>query len=67
MNADLVYPEAIDNLLNWPLGTTARLARRRQLPHYQLPDGSIRLRWEEIEPLVRHVPLQEQQEVERAN
>jgi hypothetical protein len=31
-----------------------------------LPDGSIRLRWEEVEPLVRHVPLQGQQEVEHA-
>jgi hypothetical protein len=63
MAAELVYPEQIDRNLNWPLGTTARLARRQQLPHYLLPDGSIRLRWDEIEALVRRVPLQEQQEV----
>jgi hypothetical protein len=63
VNAELVYPEQIDRSLNWPLGTAARLARRRQLPHYLLPDGSIRLCWEEIQPLVRRVPLQEQQEV----
>jgi hypothetical protein len=56
VNADLVYPEQIDRNLNWPLGTTSRLARRGRLPHYVLPDGSIRLRWQEIEALVRRVP-----------
>lgn len=56
MDNDLCYPEQIDQRLNWPVGTTVRLARRRQLPHYVLPDGSIRLRWVEVEPLVRFVP-----------
>jgi hypothetical protein len=60
VSTDFVYPEQIDRNLNWPLGTTARLVRRRQLPHYLLPDGAIRLRWSEIEALVRRVPLQEQ-------
>jgi hypothetical protein len=59
---ELVYPEQIDRQLNWPLGTAARLARRKQLPHYLLPDGSIRLCWAEVEALVRHVPLQKRQE-----
>jgi YD repeat-containing protein len=27
-----------------------------KLPHYILPDGSIRLRWDEVEPLVRRMP-----------
>jgi hypothetical protein len=63
VNAELVYPDDIDRRLNWPLGTAARLARRKKLPHYILPDGSIRLKWEEIETLVRHVPLPEQQGV----
>lgn len=63
MNADLVYPEQIDRNLNWPLGTTARLARRRLLPHYILPDGAIRLRWSEVEALVRHIPRLEQEVV----
>jgi hypothetical protein len=53
----LLYPEDIDARLNWPLGTAARLARRKRLPHYVLPDGSIRLRWDEVAPLVRRVPL----------
>jgi hypothetical protein len=57
--AELVYPEQIDRDLSWPLGTAVRLARRRKLPHYLLPDGSIRLRREEVAVLVRHVPLQE--------
>jgi hypothetical protein len=58
----MVYPEDIDKRLNWPLGTAKRLARKKQLPHYVLPDGSIRFRWEEVEPLVLHVPVQEEQE-----
>jgi hypothetical protein len=56
---ELLYPEEIDRLLNWPLGTAARLVRRGKLPHYILPDGSIRLRWEEVEPLVHRVPAAE--------
>jgi hypothetical protein len=55
---DLLYPEDIDGRLNWPLGTASRLARRGRLPHYRLPDGSIRLRWSEIKPLVQRVPAQ---------
>jgi hypothetical protein len=62
VNSELVYPEQIDRTLNWPLGTAARLARRKRLPHYLLPDGAIRLRLEEVEALVRKVPLQERQE-----
>ena len=62
MNAELVYPEQIDRNLNWPLGTAARLARRNRLPHYVLPDGSLRMRWEEVRVMVRHVSLQGQEE-----
>jgi hypothetical protein len=50
-------PEDIDHFLNWSLGTAARLARRYKLPHYRLPDGSIRFRKDEVEQLVHHVPL----------
>lgn len=55
MLKDLLYPDDVDLLLNWPPGRTSRLTRAGKLPHYVLPDGSIRLRWEEIAPLVRHV------------
>ena len=51
----LLYPEEIDQRLNWPLGRAERLARQRRLPYVLLPDGSIRLRWEDIEPLVLEV------------
>jgi hypothetical protein len=51
------YPEDIDRLLNWPLGTALRLARRKRLPHYRLPDDSIRFLKEEVAALVRRVPL----------
>ena len=56
MPTELLYPDDIDSRLNWPPGHTSRLARTGKLPHYVLPDGSIRLRWEEIAPLVQHVP-----------
>jgi hypothetical protein len=55
MPTDLLFPEDIDARLNWPPGRTSRLARRSKLPHYLLPDGSIRLRWEEVAALVRHI------------
>lgn len=55
---DLLCPEQVDGALNWPTGTAARLARRKRLPHYVLPDGSIRLRWDEVAPLVRRVPAE---------
>ena len=56
MPPELLYPDDIDSRLNWPPGRTSRLARTGKLPHYVLPDGSIRLRWDEIAPLVLHVP-----------
>lgn len=62
MPTDLLYPDDIDAKLNWPLGRTSRLAHQGKLPHYLLPDGSIRFRWDEIQPLVRRVPLNEPQE-----
>jgi hypothetical protein len=56
VSADLVYPEDIDRRMGWSLGTAARLARRRKLPHYVLPDGAIRFKLKEVEGLVCHVP-----------
>jgi hypothetical protein len=56
---DLVHPDEIDKQLDWPPGRAQRLAKRGRLPHYVLPDGGIRLRWEEVEPLVRHVPARQ--------
>jgi hypothetical protein len=52
----LLYPEDVDQRLSWPLGRAVRLARQRRLPHVLLPDGSIRFRWTDIEPLVLSVP-----------
>jgi len=52
---ELLYPEELDQRLNWPLGRAARLARQRRLPHVLLPDGSIRFDWVEIERLVQRV------------
>ncbi len=55
-----LYPEEIDERLNWPLGRAERLARRRRLPHVVLPDGSVRFEWQEIESLIRRVPLDQE-------
>ena len=54
--SNLLYPEEIDQRLNWPLGRAERLAKQRRLPYVLLPDGSLRFDWEEIEPLVLRVP-----------
>jgi hypothetical protein len=54
--SDLLYPEDVDQRLNWPLGRAERLARQRRLPYALLPDGSIRFRWDEIAHLVLDVP-----------
>jgi hypothetical protein len=54
--SDLLYPEDIDQRLNWPIGKAEKLARQRRLPYVLLPDGSIRFRWAEIEHLVLHIP-----------
>ena len=53
----LLYPEDVDQRLNWPLGRAEKLARQRRLPYVLLPDGSIRVRWEEVEPLLVTVPV----------
>jgi hypothetical protein len=52
---DLEHPEQIDRRLGWQPGTAARQARRGKLPHYVLPNGDLRLRWDEVNSLVRHV------------
>jgi hypothetical protein len=55
MPTDLLFPEDIDARLSWPPGTALRLARRGRLPHYVLPDESVRMCWAEIALHVRHV------------
>jgi hypothetical protein len=55
--AMFIYPEDIDKHFNWQPGTAARLARRQKLPHYRLPDGSIRFKLDELEALVKRVEM----------
>lgn len=52
---DYHWPDDIDRHLNWHPGTAERLARRGRLPHFKLPDGSIRFSLNEIQSLVRRV------------
>lgn len=58
MASERLSPEQVDRLYAWPVGLAARLARRKRLPHYLLPDGSIRFDRAEIELLIIHVPAQ---------
>ena len=53
---DLIHPDEVDFRLNWPPGRTTRLARLGRIPHYRLPDGSIRVRWAEINSLIKSIP-----------
>jgi hypothetical protein len=53
---EFLYPEDVDQKLNWPLGRAAKLAKQRRLPYILLPDGSIRFNWEQIEPLIVEIP-----------
>jgi hypothetical protein len=63
VSGDFVYPEDIDRKLNWSLGTAAKMARRRMLPHYILPDGAIRFRLDEVIQLVQRLPADRKAEV----
>ena len=64
---DLIYGEEVDRRLNWSLGRAERLARKQKLPHYVLPDGSIRFSWEEVEPLIRPVAIDNESEAQDAH
>jgi hypothetical protein len=52
VTSTLLNSHEVDHRLGWNLGRAERLARKRRLPHYVLPDGSIRFLWEEIESLI---------------
>ncbi|MCY3018492.1 MAG: hypothetical protein NTW87_05615 [Planctomycetota bacterium] len=53
----MLWPDDIDKRFNWPPGRARRLALQGKLPHYRLPDGSLRFEVEEVEALVKHVPV----------
>ena len=64
---DLIYGEEVDRRLNWSLGRAERLARKQKLPHYVLPDGSIRFVWDEVERMVRRVDVADESEASDAS
>ena len=51
-----IYGNDIDRKMGWKPGRAEHLARQRRLPHVLLPDGSIRFRWDDIDPLIVSVP-----------
>ena len=63
---DLIYGEEVDRRLNWSLGRAERLARKQKLPHYVLPDGSIRFAWEDVAQLIRPVAIDNESEAQDA-
>ena len=52
----LTTPREIDRLFRWEPGTARKLAGQGKLPHYRLPDGSIRFEQTEVTRLVERVP-----------
>ncbi len=48
MLIELLVPIEVDGLLRYRPGKSERLAKRGDLPHVRLPDGSIRFRREDI-------------------
>ena len=48
MADELMTTYDLDELLRYPNGRSARLARKGQIPHVILPDGEIRFRPEAI-------------------
>ena len=64
---DLIYGEEVDRRLNWSLGRAERFARKQKLPHYVLPDGSIRFVWDEVERMVRRVAVADESEASDAS
>ena len=51
----LLCGNEVDRRLKWPVGRSDRLARRGTLPHFRLPDGSLRFEWSAIEHLIVRV------------
>jgi hypothetical protein len=54
---DLLTGFDIDEAMRWRRGKAEGLARKGKLPHYTLPDGSIRFRLEEVKALIKYHPL----------
>jgi hypothetical protein len=51
--SNLINGREIDRLFGWPAGKAEKLAKRGKLPHYLLPDGSVRFCRDEILALIR--------------
>ena len=49
----MLWPDDLDKRFCWPPGTARKLARKGKLPHYILPDGSIRFLVSEVDALVK--------------
>jgi hypothetical protein len=56
-----VRPEVVDRHYSWSPGVARRLARRGLVPHYRLPDGSIRFCLDEVAAVVVRVAATEPQ------
>lgn len=63
--AEMIGPGEVDRRLGWGSGQAKRLARRRMLPCYVIPDGSFRFVWTEIEPLLKRIEATESPELKR--
>ncbi|QEL15619.1 hypothetical protein [Limnoglobus roseus] len=56
MASDLINADEVDRRFLWLTGTAEKLAKKSKLPHYRLPDGSLRFVWAELESLICRIP-----------
>ena len=52
----LLKPREVDELLRYPRGRSARLARAGLIQHVRLPDGEIRFERSVVERMLRSSP-----------
>jgi excisionase family DNA binding protein len=61
-----MFPEQVDQAMGCPLGTAARMARRKELPYVRLPGGEIRFEWSAVAALLEYVPADRGARIEPA-
>ncbi|GMV81487.1 MAG: hypothetical protein AMXMBFR7_26710 [Planctomycetota bacterium] len=55
MGESILLPDEVDALCRWTPGRAEKLARRGKIPHFVLPDGSIRFDRADVAAFIRRV------------
>jgi hypothetical protein len=56
----MLTPEDVDLLCQWPAGKARKMANKKKIPHYRLPDGEPRFLREHLVGLFTFVPRAEE-------